>query len=260
MLFPRTVARYAAIQVVFQKLFFPRRNDLLIIQDFEKNFIRDNMYDVFDDHTPEKIDRAFFLKVVQGTLGRLLDLEDTLIHFLPEGWVLHKMEKSTWALLCCGAYEIETDMTPIPVVINEYVSLAHGFLLDKGSSFVNAVLQNFANTHKENQKKAQELEQEHVEALPSIESGQASCPPEDLIDVVVDVTSGDSACVEKEDALTTDPDLLKEEEGEKKAEEIQEMASRDLDTQNELVSDSLSDRHLLEEKKEELSQDLADKE
>lgn len=186
MIFPRTVARYAAVQVVFQKFFFMDRASIGLLQEFERAFIKDHTYDIFDEGEPEKIDRNFFSKLAQGTLESLPELEMRLSTFLPRGWVLDKMEKCTWALLCCAAYEIQEDLAPMPVVINEYVSLAHAFLPDRGASFINGLLQSFSNAvSKDKKAKAQEPapKQTPVEAMTlkgETEQGQKPNPQESL--------------------------------------------------------------------------------
>ncbi len=151
-LFPRTVARFAAVQAVFQKIMCPNTPGQTILNEFltyrftpsplEQSF----SYAISDEET-ELMDCSLFLCLVKGVFEDQIQLDAAIFSALPSGWSLEKMEYTTRGILLCGAFELlKCPDTPKNVILNEYVSLSHRFLLEKGPQFINAVLETLANT------------------------------------------------------------------------------------------------------------------
>ncbi len=90
-------------------------------------------------------DRGLFEDLVQGTWGRCREIDRTLSGALVESWPLQRLDRTLRSIMRVGVYELSAhEAVPAPVVINEYVDLAHAFFGGKEPGMVNAVLDRLA--------------------------------------------------------------------------------------------------------------------
>ena len=144
---PRQVARFAAIQAIFQCSF---HSDFEDIQDFLRQFTKDRFvggtYVLFDQQDPHAVDVPFFEALVSGTLRDWDQLDRTIQRALSPGRTPDRLDVMTLSLLRCGVFELESLVdVPPQVILNEYVTIAHFFLSPKGPGFVNGVLATLAD-------------------------------------------------------------------------------------------------------------------
>ena len=139
--FPRTVSRLAAIQATFQRLLRPSISMELVLQDFFLYRFTPAGYDVFLTDAFFPLDQDFFTFIATGADEQGETIESQMTHALPRGWKIDQMENATRAIFRCAGFEATfCPSTPKRVILNEYITAAHCFLLDKGHGLVNAVL------------------------------------------------------------------------------------------------------------------------
>lgn len=95
----------------------------------------------------EAPDRLLFAAIVEGVKARAPDLDRMIASSLSGEWKVERLEVILRAILRAGAFEIfaRTD-TPAPIVINDYVDVAHAFFTQKEPGLVNAVLDRLARS------------------------------------------------------------------------------------------------------------------
>ena len=92
-------------------------------------------------------DRNLFDDLVQGTWTRRREIDQALSGALVESWPLQRLDRTLRAIMRVGVYELSAhEAVPAPVVINEYVDLAHAFFGGKEPGMVNAVLDRLARS------------------------------------------------------------------------------------------------------------------
>jgi transcription termination factor NusB len=97
-------------------------------------------YAIFQEE-PFLVDQDFFVYIATGGDQNHALIEEIVSVALPDGWTIGQMENTTRAIFRCAGFEIQNcPSTPKGVILNEYISAAHCFLLDKGHGLVNAVL------------------------------------------------------------------------------------------------------------------------
>ncbi len=89
--------------------------------------------------------RLYFREVVQGVVNQQEKIDGHIKAFLSDRWRLERLEATVCAILRAAVYELlfMWDVPP-PLLINEYVTLAHGFFSEREPQFVNAVLDKIA--------------------------------------------------------------------------------------------------------------------
>jgi N utilization substance protein B len=144
---PRTAARVAAVQALFQAEQGPENPETVIDQ-----FIRHRLGElpgtggfeegrVPDAHTP------LFSRIVRMAVEKQDQLDTLLIGALPEDWPLARLDPVLRALLRAAGAELATkDGAPSKVVINEYLDIAHGFFTGEEPGMANGLLNNLART------------------------------------------------------------------------------------------------------------------
>ncbi len=143
-LFPRTVARMAAIQSIFSAFHQAELSADEVVAG-ALSTMQGKFYPLFgQEDEGVMMDPEFFEGLVRGALAHRSQVDQDVQAVLPSGWVVDQLEKSTYALFLCAGYELLADQAPRQVVINEYVNAAHLFLMDRGPAFVNAVVDRLA--------------------------------------------------------------------------------------------------------------------
>jgi N utilization substance protein B len=90
-------------------------------------------------------DRDFFDGLVMGVSGETENLDNMLTAVLAEDWPVERLEILLKMILRAGAYELgHWQDVPAPVVISQYVDLAHAFYDGKQPSMANGVLDRLA--------------------------------------------------------------------------------------------------------------------
>ena len=85
-------------------------------------------------------DTAFIVRVVEGVLAHMAELDGVLQPIAPE-WPITEIARIDRVILRLGLYELTHEPeTPPKVVINEAVELAKAFGGDNSSKFINGVL------------------------------------------------------------------------------------------------------------------------
>ncbi|MEE8393773.1 MAG: transcription antitermination factor NusB [Rhodospirillales bacterium] len=90
-------------------------------------------------------DRGMFDDLVRGVSERIEELDGIIEESLSDEWPLDRLEVVLKCILRAGAYELlaRPDI-PIPVVISEYLEVAHAFYAAKEPGLVNGVLDHLA--------------------------------------------------------------------------------------------------------------------
>ena len=91
--------------------------------------------------TETEADGAFFRQLVEGVVDRQTTLDRAIARNLGEGWRLERIDAVARAILRVGAAELERRPdTPVAVVIDEFVHIAHAFFEGPEPGFINAAL------------------------------------------------------------------------------------------------------------------------
>ena len=136
----RQAARLAAVQALYQWQ-EGQHGPAEIIEQFLK--VRTG--ETGEGGMRRDADKPLFRDVVEGTVARKEELEQTLTGALAEDWTWARVDRLVRAILLAGAYELihRTDVPP-KVAINEYVEIAHAFYDQGEPNFVNSVLDRVA--------------------------------------------------------------------------------------------------------------------
>ncbi|GAN69027.1 transcription antitermination factor NusB [Acetobacter orleanensis] len=137
---PRTAARVAAIQALFQIEQNEDRSESVIQQFLVHRFgttLDNASYE--EGYIPEADTQLFCAIVRQGVAERGAILEQ-LTRTLPETWPVARLDPVLRALFQAALGEVFEANVPAPVLINEYMDIAHGFFSGDEPKLVNGVL------------------------------------------------------------------------------------------------------------------------
>lgn len=127
----RHESRQAAFQVLFALEKDPKSNNI------------DNLYDIvlegkdYDDYLP---------RLVNGVLGTKADLDEQITAHLATGWAITRINKADLVILRLAIYELNNQLVPYKVAIDEALILAKTFADEDDRKFVNGLLKHFAPT------------------------------------------------------------------------------------------------------------------
>ncbi len=86
-------------------------------------------------------DREFFAILVRGVVEVQNRIDPYLERQLAKGWTLKRLDTTVRAILRAGLYElIRLPDTPVKVVLDEYINIAHAFFHEDEPKFINGVL------------------------------------------------------------------------------------------------------------------------
>lgn len=90
----------------------------------------------------EKPDHALFQGIVEGVFAQSAALQDTVLQALGQGKnVTPTSNPLLLAILVCGAYELKNHYRiDMPIIISDYINVAHAFFDQNEAKLVNAVL------------------------------------------------------------------------------------------------------------------------
>lgn len=135
---PRSAARLAAVQALYQREMEPAATRALIAE-----FRQHRLGRAIEDDDPKLIEPepAFFDDLVAGVDARAGEIDALIVEHLAAGWSLDRLDRPTRAMLRAGVYELiaRADIG-VPTIINEYVEVARAFLGPRETGFVNALL------------------------------------------------------------------------------------------------------------------------
>lgn len=126
--------RSYAREVAFCKIY-----SYLISERFDEDFSQ------FDKEKLAEEDERFAIALVQGVIEEKETL-DKIISDLSKGFKLSRIYRPDLALLEMAIWEIRHLDTPVPVAINEAVSLAKAYSTAKSVSYVNGILASYARS------------------------------------------------------------------------------------------------------------------
>ncbi|WP_215753719.1 transcription antitermination factor NusB [Acetobacter sp. P5B1] len=137
---PRTAARVAAIQALFQIEQNEDRPES-VIQQFQVHRFGTTLDNAsYDEGCIPEADTQLFCAIVrQGVAERGVILEQ-LTQTLPATWPVARLDPVLRALFQAALGEALESSVPARVLINEYIDIAHGFFSGDEPKLVNGVL------------------------------------------------------------------------------------------------------------------------
>ncbi|MCA0358079.1 MAG: transcription antitermination factor NusB [Proteobacteria bacterium] len=133
---PRSVARLAAVQALYQMEVSGAGVDSVIREFGEHRFDRD-----VEGEQLAAADETFFADLARGVVANQAKIDQGIVKRLASGWRLERLDATARAVLRAGAFELmyRSDV-PTEVVINEYVEIAKSFFEGPESGFINGAL------------------------------------------------------------------------------------------------------------------------
>lgn len=133
---PRSVARLAAVQALYQMEVSGAGVDSVIREFSEHRFDRD-----VEGERLAAADETFFAELAKGVVTNQAKVDQGIVKRLASGWRLERLDATARAVLRAGAFELmyRPDV-PTEVVINEYVEIAKSFFEGPESGFINGAL------------------------------------------------------------------------------------------------------------------------
>ncbi len=143
---PRTAARVAAVQALFQSEQAGEASETVIDQ-----FVRHRLGELpdsddgFEDGRVPDAHVPLFTRIVRTATLEHERLDAMIAEALPADWPMTRLDPVLRALLRAGAAELTMeDGPPARVVINEYLDVAHGFFAGEEPRMVNGLLDHLA--------------------------------------------------------------------------------------------------------------------
>ena len=133
---PRSVARLAAVQALYQMEVSGAGVDSVIREFGEHRFDRD-----VEGEQLAAADETFFADLARGVVANQAKIDQGIVKRLASCWRLERLDATARAVLRAGAFELmyRPDV-PTEVVINEYVEIAKSFFEGPESGFINGAL------------------------------------------------------------------------------------------------------------------------
>ncbi|WP_421737502.1 transcription antitermination factor NusB [Caulobacter sp.] len=133
---PRSVARLAAVQALYQMEVSGVGVDAVVREFSEHRFDRD-----VDGERMAAADETFFAELAKGVVAKQSDVDQAIVKRLASGWRLDRLDATARAVLRAGAFELmHRPDVPTEVVIDEYVEIAKSFFEGPEAGFINGAL------------------------------------------------------------------------------------------------------------------------
>jgi transcription antitermination protein NusB len=134
---PRTGARFAAVQALFQTEQSGESAEAVIDQ-----FVRHRIGQPgYEEGGVPQADVPLFAAIVRAAAQHAETLDALIAANLAAGWPMNRLDPVLRALLRAAAAELHRpDEPPARVVIKEYLDIAHGFFEGEEPRFANGVL------------------------------------------------------------------------------------------------------------------------
>ncbi len=142
---PRTAARVAAVQALFQAEQAQVSSETVIDE-----FVRHRLGELpgsggYEEGRTPDADARLFARIVRAATQRQDAIDRMLVDALSGDWPLARLDPVLRAAMRAGAAELGmADGPPARVVINEYLDVAHGFFDGDEPRMVNGVLDRLA--------------------------------------------------------------------------------------------------------------------
>lgn len=136
----RSASRLMAVQALYQSAFYDEP-----LSKTQKDFIEEPLSSFLETESIVG-DDSYFKKLLEPFVVYGLDLFDGRIReFLTKPWQFERLEVLLLSILRVGTSELCTvQEAPKVLIINEYVTLAHGFFSQKEPALVHAILDKVA--------------------------------------------------------------------------------------------------------------------
>jgi N utilization substance protein B len=142
---PRTAARVAAVQALFQSE-QAQISAEAVIEEFVRHRLGERPGNGgFEEGLVPDAYAPLFARIVRTVTLQHEQIDAMLVAALPADWPLARLDPVLRALLRAGAAELGmTDGPPAKVVINEYLDVAHGFFDGDEPRMANGMLDRLA--------------------------------------------------------------------------------------------------------------------
>ncbi|MCE0745258.1 transcription antitermination factor NusB [Acetobacter sicerae] len=138
---PRTAARVAAVQAVFQIEQGNDTADSVIIQFVQHRLGTTLAGETFDDGFIPEADVTLFTRLTRQAEAGTEHVHELLAEVLPPTWPVKRLDPVLRSLFAVAITEMEEKgAPPVNVIINEYLDVAHGFFSGDEPKLVNGVL------------------------------------------------------------------------------------------------------------------------
>ena len=142
---PRTLARVAAVQALYQAEQGPM-NPETVIDQFVRHRIGGLPAGGIEEGNVPEAHVPLFTRIVRTATMQQDTVDGMLVAALPESWPLARLDPVLRALMRAGGAELwMSDGPPVKVVINEYMDVAHGFFTGDEPRMANGVLDRLAH-------------------------------------------------------------------------------------------------------------------
>lgn len=136
----RGAARLAAVQALYQ-MDIGGTGVLEVVAEYEAHRLGQEV----DGDTYLKADASWFRSIVSGVVRDQTKIDPLIRQALQDDWPLSRIDSTVRAILRAGAFELlERKDVPVPVIVTEYVEIAHAFFEGDEPKLVNAVLDRIA--------------------------------------------------------------------------------------------------------------------
>ncbi len=147
---PRTAARVAAVQALFQSEQAATNPETVI-----EEFIRHRLGELpgpehiggggFEEGRVPDADASLFARIVRMTVLKQDSIDRMIADSLAAEWPMARLDPVLRAVMRAGAAELSMpDGPPSRVIINEYLDVAHGFFAGEEPRMANGVLDRLA--------------------------------------------------------------------------------------------------------------------
>lgn len=128
----RRESRLAAVQAIYQ-LEQMQNSSEAVIQQFLSHY---------EPHFQEEIfDIELFQELVTGTQRNLQEIDTLIESVLNTDWRLERLDAVLRSILRIGFFELNfSPLTPVAILINDYVEIAKQFFEGRESGFINSAL------------------------------------------------------------------------------------------------------------------------
>ncbi len=136
----RGAARLAAVQALYQ-MDIGGTGVLEVVAEYEAHRLGQEL----DGETYLKADTSWFRSIVSGVVREQTRLDPLIGSALQDDWALSRLDSTVRAILRAGTFELlDRKDVPVPVIVTEYVEIAHAFFEEDEPKLVNAVLDRIA--------------------------------------------------------------------------------------------------------------------
>ena len=136
----RSGARLAAVQALYQMEQTGQSAKAVI-----REFCEDRLGVGPDGEPVEEADPDIFKSILLGVVENQQQIDAAIVARLTESWKLNRLDATTRAILRGAASELIVHQElGAPIILNEYVSVAHAFFEGEEPRFVNGVLDRIA--------------------------------------------------------------------------------------------------------------------